>query len=466
MTNINEITEALKTNKDVTIIKNKLPFYFIYQNDSCDIRLFNRDYLSIIKSNQEEKLSEVFVGVCKVLENDTFDSILELLFMGMMIIYDKKRDLYYFFDLINKPQRSVSESISEPDAITGPRDGFVEGIKINIVLIRNRIKDESLNIDELYIGRISKTRINVLSLNGITNKSYLKATISILEQIDVDGVYSTQDITSYFQKNAIMPKYLYLGSPDLVARHLTDGEVIILIDGIPNVIVLPNTINSFLKLRLEQVNLKSYAILLRVFVLISFFLATAFLGVLVSFVTFQSDSLSLLLISTLKVTQKGVFIPVYMEIILVLFLFELYYIVSFKSPKLTLSSMVVLVGGIIIGQNTVMSGMVGVFIITLVALSFLASFTISSNVTFVMSISLIRSFLLIASLFLGFFGFTIALIYLVVRISSETTYKVDYFYPFIPWNKKGVKKFFMFESNLNLKTRPDELKVKNKRKKR
>ncbi len=467
MIQIKEITEALKNNKDVTVAKTDLPYYFAYQNDSCDIRLFNRDFLPVVKENNgRKKLSDVFVGVCKILENETKDSILELLFMGMLIIYDETFKIYYFFDLINKPSRSVSDSISEPDAITGPRDGFVESIKINIVLIRNRIKDPTMQIEELYIGRISKTRVNILWMKNITNKSYVNQTKEILSKIDVDGVYSTQDITSYFQKDAIMPRYLYLGSADLVARNLTNGEVVILVDGIPNIICIPNTISSFLRLRLEQVNLKPYALILRVFVMMSYFLATAFLGILLSFVTYQSDSLSLLLISTFKVTQKGVFIPVYMEIMLVLFLFELYYIVSFKSPKLTLSSMVVLVGGIIIGQNTVLSGMVGVIIITLVALSFLASFTISSNVTFVMSISLIRIFLLVSSLFLGFFGLTLASIYLVIRISSETTYKVDFLYPFIPWSIKGIKKHFMFESNEKLKTRPEELHVNNRRKKR
>lgn len=466
MEKIKEVVESFAKNADVTVVKNQMPYFFIYQNDSFDIKLFNRDYLNIIEHISSKKLSDYFVGVLKELDNPNLDMLVELVFTGMMIIYDEKYKVYYMLDLINKPSRGVSDSISEPDSITGSRDGFVESIKTNIVLIRNRIKSQNMNIYESTVGRISKTKVNVLSIDGITNKSFLNQTKAIIDGIDIDGVYSSQDITTLFQKDAVMPKYLYLGSPDLVARHLSNGEIIIIIDGIPNVICIPQTITSFFKLRVEQVNLKPYAFLLRVFILISFFLSTAFLGILMSFITFQSDSLSLLLISTLKVTQKGVFIPIYMEIFLVLFLFELYYIVSFKSPKLTLSSMVVLVGGIIIGQNTVMSGMVGVFIITLVALSFLASFTISSNVTFVMSISLIRMLLLTASLFLGIFGLSLAALYITVRISSETTFNVNFFAPFIPFSKKGIKKFLLYESSDKLKTRPDELLVKNRRKKK
>lgn len=88
------------------------------------------------------------------------------------------------------------------------------------------------------------------------------------------------------------------------------------------------------------------------------------------FLTYQSDSLSLSMLLRIKVTEEEVFFPIYIEMFFVLFLFELYYIVSFKSPKLTLSSMVVLVGGIIIGQNTIESGMVSVFVMTCVALCF------------------------------------------------------------------------------------------------
>lgn len=456
---INELANEI----DVTVSKPDLKYVFIYQNDSFNIQLFNRDYLLMIKQNDGYNLPDLFVGVCKEIEDQTKENLLYLLFSGMMLIYDKLRKKYVMLDLISKPQRSISDSISEPDSITGPRDGFVENIKTNLTLLRGRVKDTNLRQDEFLIGRRSKTKVSVLSIEDITNRDYLNRVIKKIKEIEIDALLEAEDLTSVFQENKIMPQCLYVGNPDLASRNLYDGQIVILIENIPIAICIPNTIRSFINHRVEKTNNLLYSYFERTLLLIFIFISIFFLGILSSFVTYQSDSLSLLMLSTLKVTQRGVFLPIFIEIILILFLFEMYYIVSLKSPKLTLSSMVVLVGGIIIGQNTISSGMVGVLIITLVALSFLATFTISSNANFIMSISLIRALLLFGSTILGIFGFSLVSLYLVIRISDESTIKNDYLYPLIPFSWEGLKKLFLFDSSRKLKTRPNNLRVKNKR---
>lgn len=458
----NLIIELLNQ-KDVTVSKPNLKYIFIYQNDTFNIQLFNQDYLRLIKEHDGANLPDLFVGVCKEIEDQSKDNLLYLLFSGMMLIYDKLRNKYVMLDLISKPSRAISDSASEPESITGPRDGFVENIKVNISLLRGRIKDTNLRQDELLVGRRSKTRVTLLSIEDITNLDYLNSVTKKIKEIDIDALLEVEDLTEVFQKDKIMPQCLYVGNPDLACRNLYDGQIVILIENIPIAVCIPNTIRSFLNHRVEKTNNKLYSHFERALLLIFIFLSMFFLGLLSSFVTYQSDSLSLLMLSTLKVTQRGVFLPIFIEIMLVLFLFEMYYIVSLKSPKLTLSSMVVLVGGIIIGQNTISSGMVGVFIITLVALSFLAGFTISSNANFIMSVSLIRAMLLFGSTILGIFGFTLVALYLVIRISDEKTINNDYLYPLIPFAGEGFKKLFLFDSSNKLKTRPNNLKVKNRR---
>ena len=456
------LINKLKYNKDVTVVNSDLPYIFIYQNDSFNIQLFNRDYIEQIKKNVGLDLTQVFYGVCKNIETQSEEEILYILFSGMMIIYDISRNKYEMLDLISKPTRSISDSISEPESLTGARDGFVENAKANITLIRSRVKDYNLDTEEIILGRRSKTKVTILSISDITNSGYKKYIVNNIKKIDVDAVLTMEDVTQIFQKDYLMPQYLYTGSPDLAVRNLYDGQILILIDNIPNVICLPNTITSFIEHKLEKSDLKLYSKIERIFQFIFIFLSTFMLGLLASFVTYQSDSLSLLVLSTLKITQKGVYLPIYAQIVLVLFLFELYYVVSMKSPKLTLSSMVVLVGGIIIGQNTITSGLVGVFIITMVALCFLSSFTISSNVTFILSISLVRMILLASSLLLGLFGFTLASVYVIVRIASESKFNNNYLYPIIPFSYKGMKKMMLFDSSPKLKTRPLNLKPKDK----
>lgn len=462
---ISELVEALNNSKDVTIISGIKGHVLFYQNDSFNIDIFNRKYLPIYHNNNKSFI-ELFPGVCKEIKEPSKDSILSLLFTGMLIIYEQESNKYYMLELISRTTRQTSDSLQEPEAITGARDGFVENIKFNISILRQRIKDNDLHIDELTLGRKSKTKINVLSLNNITNKSFIKQTLYYLNRIDTDAILTIEDITTTFQEGCIMPQYLYVGAPDIASRRLLDGEIIIFADNIPSAICLPNTISSFLRNRVEHVNLLFYSTFERIFLYLSIFLSVFFLPILTCFLTYQADSLSLLTLSTVKVAQEGVFLPIYFQVFLILFLFELYYIVSFKSPKLTLSSMVVLVGGIIIGQNTVESGMVDVFIITIVALCFLATFTISSNATFVMSLSLIRVMLLISTLFLGLFGLSIASFYIVCKIADESKFHSSFLYPFIPFSKKGIKKAVLYDSSFKLKTRPAPLKTITKRRRK
>ena len=164
---ISELIEALNDSTDVTIITSIEGHVLIYQNDSFNIDVFNRKYLPIYERNNKSFI-DLFPGVCKKIEENNIKNILSLLFTGMLIIYEKKTDSYFMLELISRTVRQTSDSLQEPEAITGSRDGFVENIKYNITIVRQRVKDSDLHIDELILGRKSKTKINVLSLKNIT----------------------------------------------------------------------------------------------------------------------------------------------------------------------------------------------------------------------------------------------------------------------------------------------------------
>ncbi len=68
------------------------------------------------------------------------------------------------------PERSPSESILDPTNVFGSRDGLVENIRTNIALIERKIKVNNLKIEQLFVGKRTKTEINVLSIDDITNK--------------------------------------------------------------------------------------------------------------------------------------------------------------------------------------------------------------------------------------------------------------------------------------------------------
>ncbi len=316
-----------------------------------------------------------------------------MIFSRLLIAY--RNFTYYCFDISKAPSRQTSDSIAEAESAFTSRDGFVENYKENIALIRTRVRDANLRIENVMVGRRSKTNVSLLSIEDIHNEEIRKQIKSVIHSIDMDAIVSLEDISVYFQGKNLFPVYQYVGSPDLACRRLYNGEFLVIIDRVSMVMALPVTLSISSRMSVDGLNIPIFCFAQRLFVIISLFLSTVFLGLISAFTTYQVDSLPLRALSVLKNTQNGIIFPVFFEICIVLALFELFYLIGFRQSKLTISSTVVLIGGLIIGENLVSSGIAGVFIITFTAIAFLMSFIVSSTFTILMSFSVIRFLVLL-----------------------------------------------------------------------
>ena len=450
--------ERIKSNLDVVYKVTKCNCEIYYQEHMCNILEFMKDFYPRLKLDLDEKPSELFPGICKEINCDE-ETIIQLIFSGLLIVTRNKK--FYSIDLSKAPTRTTSDSIAEPDNIMGSRDGFVENIKDNISLIRTRVKDDKLNIENVIIGRRSKTMVSLLSIDDIHNKSIKERILNNLNSIDIDAIISIDDLMAYFQQKNIFPSYHYIGNPDTAVRRLYDGEFLIVVDRLCVVIMLPTTLAYTSRLKIDGINIPGFVSIERMFILLGAFVSIFMCGIFCSFITEQKDSLSLMVLSTLKVTQTGVYLPIFIEIIIILGLFELYYLIGFRQAKFTVSSTIVLIGGLIIGQNLISSGIAGVFIMTITAICYLMSFVVSSNVNTIVSISICRLLILFSSLIYGLFGVIVVTILLGCYLYKQETMGVPYFYPFAPFDEKGIFNFFIASTSLGNDRRSKLLKVKN-----
>ena len=397
--------------------------------------------------------------MCKKIEADE-DNIIQLVFCGLLIC--ERNHQYYVIDLSKTPSRPTGDSIAEPDNVFGSRDGFVENFKENIALIRTRVKDDRLRIDTVTVGKRSKTILSLLSIQDIHNEEFKKEILHQLEEIDIDAIICIEDVMSYFQNKHLFPTFHYVGTPDTACRRLYNGEFILVIDRICIVICLPTTLAYTSRLKIDALNMPFFSFFERWFIILSAVFSIFFCGILSAFSSIQMDSLSLTVLSTLKISQTGIYLPIFVEILIVLGMFELYYLIGFRQSKVTVSSTIVLIGGLIVGQNLISSGIAGVFIMTATAICFMLSFVVSSNVTNIIAISLARLYILFSSLIYGLFGILLASVILACYLYNQKTLGVRYFYPFLPFHLKGIHKFFLASSDLKLDERDHPLKVGNK----
>lgn len=442
-----ELKEKLSKDIDVIISHNEeINITIFFQEQMCNIADFNRDYLPLLILKNNLTIDQVLTGLAKEVKLEKMD-FYQIIFNGLMVIYDHRNSTFYLLDISKALRRSTGDSNAEPQNIIGSRDGFTENYKDNISLIRSRVKNDNLMIKEFKIGRRSKTWVGLVYIEDIHNQQMRIELEEKLNAIDIDALITINDILPHLSERFIFPIVNYIGLPDLATTKLLDGEFIIVIDRIPTVLVTPTSLSDLMEERVDYVVNKTTRVLQRLIVLFCFFLSTIFLGLFLSVLTFQIDILSLPLLSTFSVTQKGAIFPIFIEITFVLFLFELYYFVGFRSSEKTLSSTIVLIGGLIIGQNLIESGMVGVLVITLTALCFLSTFVVSNNILFVFGISVIRIVFLISGLFFGFYGVALALIVFTIHFSKQSFLGEHFLHPFVPFDWPEFKNFFRARAN-------------------
>ena len=85
---------------------------------------------------------------------------------GNAVLYiDGEKD-FYIIGVKNPPGRSVAEPPTQI-SVKGPREGFTEDIKINLGLVRKRLKSDKLKVKTLSVGKQSQTAVAICYIDGV-----------------------------------------------------------------------------------------------------------------------------------------------------------------------------------------------------------------------------------------------------------------------------------------------------------
>lgn len=459
--NTKDVKKKIYKNKDDII-------YTFFEDELTNIEDFEKYYLFNMRDSIES-LNLLYPDICYKIEikkniDELLNEIDKFLFYGNIIVV--KNNIIYRFNLIKNISRTISDSISEAPNIMGSRDGFSDSCAYNTALLRTRLKTNTLGINEYFIGKRSKTKVNMFYIKDITNEVLIDKINSTLQRIDIDAILTLSDITTYFDKNRLFQTTTYTGSPDVVASNLLDGQVVIMIDRIPVCIVLPSSLFFLSRIRIDLEAPHHYVFLSRLLVLFSFFMSVFFLGLMASFLTHQQNNLSLIVVTTLKLTQKGALFPINIEILLIVFLFELYQLIGLRSANFSVQTIIVVIAGILIGQSTIEGGLVSVIIMIMTSFAYICTYIISSDLRIVMSLSIMRIIILISSILFGLFGFSISSILLFSYIYHNRFMNMCFLHPILPFNLNDFIRFFGSKNYYKNVIRNNSLNIKDKKRRK
>ena len=167
---VKNLQEIYNKNPDFIIKKIRRNFhyiYIIYLESICSSNKIN-DYilktLSLIKGINKSfnSLESIIPGPHLIkLDNDKkLDFYLQNGFA--LIIYQNQ---LYAVEVRADLSRAISHPLVE-QSLFGPKDSFTESIQVNLGLIKRHIKDQSLKSQTFFIGKITKTMINLLYIKG------------------------------------------------------------------------------------------------------------------------------------------------------------------------------------------------------------------------------------------------------------------------------------------------------------
>lgn len=409
--------------------------------------------LQLTKANIQRVILERLLNIRTAQTSEDILQLVHLVLQGNLALVIDGSNTAIIAGVQGMEQRSVDEPTTEPN-VRGPRDGFVESLTTNISLIRRRIRSSRLKIETAEVGVLTRTKIAVCYLQGIANDKIVEEAKQRLRRINTDSILTSGAIEEFIadQSFSLFPLIQYTERPDRTAGSLLEGRIALVVDNTPSVLLVPCTFLPLMQAAEDYSNTSPFATFIRVLRFIALNIALLLPALTVAVLSFQQDFLPTQLIETLSNTRQDLPFPIFVEIILMEFLFELLQEAGARLPQ-TIGQAVSTVGGLVIGQAAVSAGFISPVTVIVVALTAISSFTLPSYAA-ENSIRILRFALIIMAAILGSVGVILGLMVILAHLCSLRSFGIPYLSPFAPLSLRDLKDSFIRVPWPLMKTRP------------
>jgi spore germination protein KA len=349
--------------------------------------------------------------------------------------------------------RSIEEPPAEP-VVRGPREGFTEKMFTNTVLVRRRIKSSRLKLELMKVGLLTKTDIGIMYIDGIANNKVVEEVKKRLGRIDTDGILESGYIEEYIQDEWMtpFPQVLSTERPDRVVAHLLEGNVAILVDTTPFVLLVPVTFFHFLQSPEDYYTQWMATAMIRILRITAVNIALLLPALYIAITTFHQEMLPTSLLISIASAREGVPFPAFVEAFIMEAVFELLREAGIRLPR-PVGQAVSIVGALVIGQAAVSAGLVSPAVVIIVALTAIASFSMP-NYAGAFPLRIIRFPLMVFAASLGLYGIMMGLIAILIHLCSLRSFGVPYISPIAPFNRNDMKDLVIRFPLWSMFTRP------------
>ena len=433
----------------------------VFIEDICDKTALSKDVLpSLIKAKtaDPEKLVKTlpFSSVSTI---EGLDNAVSEILSGKVAVFFDKKEKAISFDLKKAETRSVAEPPTSA-VMKGPREGFTENIRTNLSLIRRRLKTEHLCLEELVVGRLSKTSVTICYLNNIADKNIVKTVKKRISGIDIDNIADSSYIAKLIveHKTSLFKQVGNTEKPDVFSAKLCEGRVGILVDGSPIAITVPYLLIEDFQSAEDYFQNSYRANFARFLRVVSIAFAVLLPCVFVSAQLFHLQIIPLNFLLTIVNSIKGIPLSPSAEMFFTLLVFEILNEASIRMPKYVGMALSV-VGALVLGDTAVRAGIVSTPTIMIMALSGIALYTVPELVD---SLSFLRLVFLFVGGSIGGYGIVLSCAFIALYACSLENFDVPVLAPFAPLVRQDLKDGIYTAFLHNMLRRPRSIKPKNK----
>jgi stage V sporulation protein AF len=402
-----------------------------------------------IEEHTLEKLLKTYIPYVEVESTDDLNKVVNSVLAGPTALVVDGIDKVILIDARTYPVRGPQEPDIER-VVRGSRDGFVETLVFNTALTRRRIRDRTLRMEYLQVGRRSKTDIVVCYIEDIADPDYVARIKESISKIDTDGLpMAEKTVEEYIEGRHWNPYPMvrYTERPDTAASHLYEGHVCIIVDGSPSVLITPTTFWHHMQHAEEYRNKPLVGAYLRWVRFIAVW-ASVFMLPLWYLFAVQPELLPDA-ISYIGPNDPGK-VPLFLQFLIVEVGIDVLRMAAIHTPS-ALATALGLVAALMIGQVAVEVGLLTNEVMLYLAIAAIGTFATPS---YEMSLAnrIFRIGLLTITALFQTPGFIIGVFLWVIALSRMKSFGVPYLWPFIPFNPRALRDVLL-RSPIPLKNR-------------
>lgn len=332
--------------------------------------------------------------------------------------------------------RSVSESDSESN-VKGTRESLSDNLRTSMSLIRRRAKSPLLRFEFVKAGKISNTELCLVYIEGKTPEKLRKLIKSRLKSIRLDLILTSGNVLPFISENtgAFFSEVSTTERPDVLVAKINEGRIAILIDGVPHAAICPSLFIENFQV-VDDYEEKPYFVCYQRWIrYISFFIASFLPGLYVAAAIHHPEVLSRALLLNLIASEENTPFPLVAEMFIVIIMFEILREAGLRLPK-AVGGAVSIVGGLVIGDAAVTSGLISAPLLIIIGITATSSFALPSLNA---QTTLLRLIGVAVGGAFGFFGIGVFMTLSLVNAAATDCFAVPYTSPVTPFTLKAMR---------------------------